>query len=238
MIIFSGIYKKFGDTVVFDNFSDGFEEGCVNCIFAPSGSGKTTLLNMAAGLLSPDKGTVSGIPDGVSYAFQEDRLIPQKTAFGNLKFILRNIYPDKKTLEETVNRYLAEAGLGDAAELYPREMSGGMRRRLALIRAFAYPSELLLMDEPFKALDLALRKDVAGWFSRYRRTVLLVTHDPDEAFLVGDYIHAYSKKPMTLLKKFKIPGEKGGREIYGNESAEFRKRLLEPAEDGNALGSD
>jgi NitT/TauT family transport system ATP-binding protein len=230
MLTFSNVYKSFGETVVFDGFCDQFEDNCVNCIFAPSGSGKTTLLNLAAGNISPDDGEILDAPKSVSYVFQEERLIPQKTARKNLEFILKEKYPDKNRLKNLINSFLKSAGLEDAAGLYPDEMSGGMKQRLSLIRAFAYPSEALFMDEPFKALDFSLKESVAEMFLKYfaedGRTALFVTHEPDEAVLIGDYIHVYSNKPMKLIKKLKIPGEKGKRRLNDAEIAEFKREIL------------
>jgi NitT/TauT family transport system ATP-binding protein len=230
MLTFSNIRKSFGETVVFDGFSDEFEDNRVNCIFAPSGSGKTTLLNLAAGNLPLDGGEILDSPRSVSYVFQEERLIPQKTAYKNLEFILKEKYPDKVKLKNIINSFLESAGLTAAAALYPSEMSGGMKQRLSLIRAFAYPSEILLMDEPFKALDFSLKESVAEIFLKYfaadGRTTLFVTHEPDEAILIGDYIHIYSDKPMKLIKKLKIPGEKGKRQIRGKEFAEFKREIF------------
>jgi NitT/TauT family transport system ATP-binding protein len=199
----------------------------VNCIFGPSGSGKTTLLNLAAGNLAPDAGRIVNAPKNVSYVFQEERLIPQKTAYKNLEFILSGKYPDKNELKTVINSFLDSAGLSAAKDLYPREMSGGMKQRLSLIRAFAYRSDALLMDEPFKALDFSLKENIAETFLKYfaadRRTTLFVTHEPDDAALIGDYVHIYSDKPMKLIKKLKIPGEKGKRTLHSAEITEFKK---------------
>jgi NitT/TauT family transport system ATP-binding protein len=230
MLTFSNICKSFGETVVFDGFSDEFEDGRVNCIFAPSGSGKTTLLNLAAGNIPQDCGEIFDAPRSVSFVFQEERLIPQKTAYKNLEFILKNKYPDRDKLKNVINSFLESAGLKDAAGLYPHEMSGGMKQRLSLIRAFAYPSEALFMDEPFKALDFSLKENIAEMFLKYfsesGRTTLFVTHEPDEAVLIGDYIHVYSDKPMKLIKKMKIPGEKGKRKPREKEIAEFKREIF------------
>ncbi|MDR3263912.1 MAG: ABC transporter ATP-binding protein [Clostridiales bacterium] len=229
MIVFESVCKSFGATVVFDGLNDAFEKGKVSCLLAPSGSGKTTLLNMVAGTLKPDGGTIKNLPEAVSYVFQEERLIPQKTAYKNLEFVLKPKYPDAKKLGAIIASHLEAAGLKDAADMYPNEMSGGMRQRLSLIRALANPAETLLMDEPFNALDMTLRAGITDMFLKYlatyKKTVLFVTHDLDEAISAGDNIHIYTSKPMRLIIKLEIPGTKGERKLYDGAMTKFKKEI-------------
>jgi len=198
-IKFVNFSKSFGDITVFDNFSCTFEGGAINVIMAPSGAGKTTLLNAVAGLIEYE-GVIEGRADA-AYVFQEPRLIPQKTVFKNLDFALSAALPDKTERRGKITALLSEVGLGGALNLYPAELSGGMAQRAALARAFLYPSEILLMDEPFKGLDKDTKKTVTDTFmtlwQKDKRTVLFVTHDEDDARIVGGTVYKLGDKPIT-----------------------------------------
>jgi len=216
-----------------DDFSEEFEENSINCILGPSGCGKTTLLNMLGGILKEDSGQISK-PQRVSYVFQEESLVPQKTARKNLELILKTVYRDKAVLKTAIETFLQLAELEDAGELYPHEMSGGMRQRLALIRAFAYPSDILLMDEPFKALDITLKNTIIKAFLNLykedKRTVLFVTHDIDEALKTGDVISVFSDKPMRLQKKFLVNEDKTDRKLYSDTLTFIKNEIYKETE--------
>jgi len=241
MITFKNVSLQFKDIVVLDNFSEKFEANKVNCILGPSGCGKTTLLNLLSGIVDEDSGQITK-PNRVSYVFQEESLVPQKTTRKNLELVLKSIYKDKAELSAVINKFLKLAGLESAANLYPHEMSGGMRQRLALIRAFAYPSDVLLMDEPFKALDITLKDNIIKSFlSLYeedKRTVIFVTHDADEALLTGDNIYLYGNKPMHLQKKFVVSGEKGNRKIYDDDISRIKNEIYRETEKWHTKMSD
>ena len=208
-IKFVNFTKSFGDTLVFDNFCCDFAGGAISIIMAPSGAGKTTLLNAVAGLIDYE-GSIeigdNGLDGaegggGVSYVFQEPRLIPQKTVLKNLDFALSAAIPDKAERRDKITALLGEIGLGGALNLYPVELSGGMAQRAALARAFLYPSAILLMDEPFKGLDADTKKTVTDTFlslwQRDRRTTLFVTHDTDDAEAVGGTVYKLGDKPIS-----------------------------------------
>ncbi|MCL2320587.1 MAG: ATP-binding cassette domain-containing protein, partial [Oscillospiraceae bacterium] len=219
--------------VVMENFCEEFEENKVNCILGPSGCGKTTLLNLLSGIIKENSGQITK-PKMVSYVFQEEALIPQKTARKNLELVLKSVYRDKKKLKLVIDKFLKIADLEKAADLYPHEMSGGMRQRLALIRAFAYPSDILLMDEPFKALDITLKnsiiKSFLNLYEEDKRTVIFVTHDIDEALLTGDFIYVYSKKPLNLLRKFTVNDSKSGRKLYADSLIKIKQEIYKETE--------
>ena len=201
-IKFINFTKSFGDIVVFDNFSCEFEGGAVNVIMAPSGAGKTTLLNAVAGLIDYE-GTVEK-SGAVSYVFQEMRLIPQKTVFKNLDFALSTAFVDKTDRRDKITAMLEEVGLSDAHNLYPHQLSGGMAQRVSLARAFLYPSQILLMDEPFKGLDAETKQTVINTFTtlwqKDKRTTLFVTHNESEAATVGGKVYRLGDKPISSLR--------------------------------------
>jgi len=233
MITFSDVTMKFHDTVVFAGFSEKFEKNKINCILGPSGCGKTTLLNLISGTLQENSGEITK-PQNISYVFQEELLIPQKTARKNLEMVLKSVFREKSELKAVIDRFLKLAELEQARDLYPHEMSGGMRQRLALIRAFAYPSDVLLMDEPFKALDIMLKdniiKSFLNLYKEDRRTIIFVTHDIDEALMAGDHIFVYSNKPMHLQRKFTIEDDKSSRKLYGDGLTEIKNEIYKETE--------
>jgi NitT/TauT family transport system ATP-binding protein len=185
-------------------------------ILGPSGCGKTTLLRLAAGLIAPDRGVVriDGAPPrpGVqsSFVFQSFRLIPWETARGNVEFALRSLPEglDAAARHERAERYLRLVGLARVADAYPGEMSGGMKQRLALARALACESGLLLMDEPFASLDAQARElmqdELIRLWSLRRPTVLFVTHSVDEAILLADRVVLMSPRPGRILEDHAI----------------------------------
>jgi len=233
MITFSNVNLRFKDLVVMKNFCEEFEENSINCILGPSGCGKTTLLNLLSGILIEDSGQITK-PKSVSYVFQEESLIAQKTVRKNLELVLKSVYKDKAELKIIIDKFLRLSELEKAADLYPHEMSGGMRQRLALIRAFAYPSDILLMDEPFQALDITLRnsiiKSFLNLYEEDERTVLFVTHDIDEALMTGDFIHVYSNKPLNLQRKFAVEDNKHERKLYGDSLTKIKNEIYKETE--------
>ena len=198
-----GISKFFSDLQVLDSLSMDILEERVTVILGPSGCGKTTLLNIISGTDRDFTGEIGGL-DGrnVSYLFQEPRLLPWKTVRGNLEFVLKGSVPAEE-IREVIDRNLGVVELSDFEGYYPDQLSGGMKQRAAVARAFAYPAEILLMDEPFQALDLALKLNLLDAFLRLwegsKRTALFVTHDIQEAILLGERIYVLSDRPAKPL---------------------------------------
>lgn len=221
------ISKSYNDLVVLDDITIEFEEFKTTAILGPSGCGKTTLLNIAAGLDQADSGSVEGfLYEKLSFVFQEDRLIPWRTVGDNIRFVLKGkIGRDK--IEWTVNRYLGQFGLKDYINYYPKKLSGGMKQRVGMLRAFAYPSDILLMDEPFRSLDIANKKASIDFLKELlaceMRTCILVTHDLDEAVELGDKIVILSDKPTQVKKVITNMYHVDGTE----ESRVKARRLLE-----------
>ncbi len=199
------IYKSYGNLEILNDFSISFMKNQINCILGPSGCGKTTILNMLAGTVRADKGTITGMPSRISYVFQEHRLLPWKTVKKNIEFILRDHLPEN-LIKERTERYLGIVEMTKFADYYPHRLSGGMKQRVSLARAFSYDSELILMDEPFNSLDYKLKKNVGKAFVRLweedKRTVIFVTHDIDEAVELGHAIFVLSLPPVKLLRTF------------------------------------
>ena len=180
-LVLNGISKSFGSRKVLENISFRFPAGSVTCILGPSGCGKTTLLRIAAGLEKPDTGSVEGIPEQIGFVFQEDRLCGEFSAVSNVRLAARNLP------KAEIARRLAEIGLGEDLDKPVRDFSGGMKRRVAIVRAVCCPAELLFLDEPFKGLDEKLRLEVIRYIGKYSRgrTVVCVTHEPEDAERLG-----------------------------------------------------
>lgn len=174
--------KRYGENAVLQDYSLNLPQGRIYALMGPSGKGKTTLLRLLAGLETPDEGTISGLPTPVSFLFQEDRLFETLTVRANLKLFCRN-RAEEKEAKELVKRF----GLLEAYHASVSKLSGGMKRRVALIRALLIPSRLLLLDEPFKGLDsdtrLAVISEMLPKFQG--KTVIVVTHDRTEAMMLG-----------------------------------------------------
>jgi len=202
------LYKSFEDIILFKDFNIDFREHTISCILGPSGCGKTTLLNMISNTSQPGSGNFMGFNDKIiSYIFQEPRLLPWKTVLENIYFVLNDSL-SKKEKESIALKYSQLVELEKFNNYYPSKLSGGMKQRVAIARAFSYPSDIILMDEPLKALDLRLKMNLIKSFRQLwqmdKRTVIFVSHDIDEALLLGNDIYVFSKAPVEIKRKFVI----------------------------------
>ncbi|GAA2846316.1 ATP-binding cassette domain-containing protein [Leucobacter komagatae] len=176
--------KRFGMHEVFDELSLEFAGGCSYCLRAPSGGGKTTLLRILMGLERPDSGRVIGVRRGaISVMFQEDRLSDALTPVENVALL----HPDRRVSRRMIEAELAEILPLRALSQSVVELSGGMRRRVALACAMLFPSSLVLLDEPFTGLDTATKREVIDFVrARLRgRTLIVATHGADDAEMLG-----------------------------------------------------
>lgn len=182
-IVINKICKSFGDQKVLDGFSAELKPGSVTALMAPSGAGKTTLLNIILGLMPADSGEITGL-SGLKAAavFQEDRLFPGSDAYANVNSVLGS--PVSK---ELLDAEFSAIGLTDYIKKPVKELSGGMKRRVAIVRALLSDYDFLVLDEPFKGLDEALKNKVIEYVKEKTagKTVLLVTHDIQEAESMG-----------------------------------------------------
>ena len=192
-IVLRRVSKAYGEEQVLENFSAVFPAGETTCILGPSGCGKTTLLNLIAGLQKADAGEIEGVPERIAFVFQEDRLSEDFSAVSNVRLVT-----GKKVPKEEIIARLKEIGLGDSLKKPVRELSGGMKRRVAIVRAICYRPELLILDEPFKGLDEKLRGEVMDFVKRNTagKTVICVTHERDDANRLGGGIIEMEKLPV------------------------------------------
>ena len=183
---------RYGEKTVLDHFSLTLPDRGITVLTGPSGCGKTSLLRIIAGLTRPDSGTVIGIdPRQVAVLFQEDRLFPHRTVAQQLTDVL------SRDRRGELTRWLELAELTDEANALPRQLSGGMCRRLALARALALGGDLYVLDEPFTGIDPQRQKRLMDALRQLNAPVLLVSHEPDIA-LQADRVIALSGPPLTL----------------------------------------
>jgi len=223
------IEKTYGSTKVLDGIDLDFPEGSITVIVGPSGCGKTSLLNILAGLDTNFSGSLTGFGrDEASYVFQEDRLLPWMDALDNVAFALR-LKMDRATGLDTALKSLGAVGLSDASRMKPGIMSGGMRRRVALARAFAFPSRILLLDEAFSSLDLKTRIAVMDLFldlrSRDGRSAVVVTHDVREAIYLADRIATMTDKPARIRDIIKVSLSRAERSFTSGAGIEIETRV-------------
>ncbi len=254
------INKTFGDFKASDNVSFGIEKGRLIGLLGPSGSGKTTILRMLAGLEKQDSGdilidgkNVNDLPPserGIGFVFQSYALFPFMTVYDNIAYGLKVQKKDKAFIKARVAELLELVGLTDVGKRYPSQLSGGQRQRIALARALAPSPELLLLDEPFAAIDAKVRKELRTWLretiDKIGITSIFVTHDQDEAIEVADEIVITNKgrveqvgNPVEIYSEPKTPfvaqfiGQSAMIEDYGRlkgfeQSGEGNTAIIRP----------
>lgn len=215
---------------IFDNIDVTFEQGKINVILGGSGVGKTTLLNAIAGIKSYE-GQIEGCEDGVSYIFQKDRLIPSISVYKNLDLILKGVVKDKVERKRMIEQTAVDLEIFDVLKSLPSEISGGQAQRVSMARAFLYPSDVMLLDEPFKALDTALKtrliKQFAALQEKKNKTVVFVTHAIDECLLLADDYFVFDDAPVKIVLQGKINSKKSERKLTDKALEETRNSLLQ-----------
>lgn len=228
MIQLNGVFKAFGEEVVLNGVSLRFEEGKITALLGESGVGKSTLLQAIANLTEYG-GSIENRPERISYLFQDSRLLPNLTVRQNLDFVLKGVMPDREERSRRITDMLKEVELLAAENKYPQALSGGMKQRVSLARAFLYPSPLLLMDEPFSGLDIRLKSQLIALLERLlaedARTVIFVTHDVDEVLLIADRVLFMKKTGIVDLGSIDIPQSQ--RSVADASLLPMRKKIAE-----------
>ncbi|WP_211175657.1 ABC transporter ATP-binding protein [Paenibacillus sp. SZ31] len=225
---------------VLDGLSLTVEQGEFVAIVGPSGCGKSTLFHIVGGLLKPQEGQVlmnghdvTGQRGKISYMPQQPALFPWRTIEDNVLLageVAINAPPRAEALAEA-RKWLSSVGLAGFEQAYPHMLSGGMQQRAAFLRALLSPQELMLLDEPFSALDALTRSDMQRWlldiWEQNRRSVLFITHNIEEALLLADRVYVLSNRPATVLHEVHVPFDRPRREEITEESAFLeRKRQI------------
>lgn len=209
------VYKEYqgrnGKTIALNGVSLDIKENEFICVVGPSGCGKSTLLNIIAGLLEPTSGTVSldgkviegtGVERGV--VFQQYALFPWRTVLKNVMFPLEMKKVPKAEAEAIARKYIKSVGLEGFEKSFPKELSGGMKQRVAIARAYAANPEVLLLDEPFGALDaqtrVQLQSELLETWEKEKKTCFFITHDVDEAVILAQRVIIMSARPGRIKK--------------------------------------
>jgi len=251
MLELVNVWKRFGEepvqTVAVSKVNLRIAKSEFVTLVGPSGCGKSTLFNMIAGLLPPDDdGSLlfAGAPqrDGqllgkVSFMPQRDLLFPWRTVLDNAILALEVEGVPRKEARDRARAMLPEFGLAGFGGHYPHQLSGGMRQRVALMRTFLFERDLLLLDEPFGALDALTRSRMQHWlldiWARHRRTVLFITHDIDEAIVLGDKVLVMTARPGTVKSEtvIDLPRPRDPSIVLSPEFIRIKQRLLAEIEE-------
>ena len=194
-MLINNINFKYGSNEIYNNFNIEFQQGKVNCIIGESGCGKTTLLNYISEKLYYEN-------KRIAYVFQEDNLTPWKNIYVNLKIVAKK-YFEKSILEKEINNALVKVRLEKYKYFYPRELSGGMRQRINFARALIGNPEVILMDEPFKSLDIKSKNNMIELIKNLKNTditIILVTHDINEILMLADVVYYLGGRPVEIIE--------------------------------------
>ncbi|ALC80359.1 MULTISPECIES: ABC transporter ATP-binding protein [Bacillus] len=236
----SKVFRKNGQNLIaLQDTTMQIPAGKFVSIIGPSGCGKSTLFNMIAGLLKPSSGRIlldgidiQGKSGYVGYMLQKDLLLPWRTILNNVVIGLEIRGVPKKEAKEKALPLLNRYGLKGFEHHYPRELSGGMRQRAALLRTLLYDQDVILLDEPFGALDAQTRLMMQSWLMEiwkdFNKTILFVTHDIDEAIYLSDEIYVFSPRPGRLKDKIEIaiPRPRNDRTLLLPEFLQYKQKLL------------
>lgn len=240
MLKVEGISKSFGETQIIKQISMELREGEIVSLLGVSGGGKTTLFNVIAGLSLPDEGRIlldgediTGQTGKVSYMLQKDLLLSHRTVMDNVILPLLIRGKSKKDARKIASPYFAEFGLEGTENQYPKQLSGGMKQRAALLRTYLFSERVALLDEPFSALDMLTKQSVHRWYlnvmEKIRLSTIFITHDIDEAILLSDRIYILSGKPGTITKEIVIREQKPRKENFHltEEFLQYKRQIME-----------
>jgi NitT/TauT family transport system ATP-binding protein len=230
-----GLRRRFGSVLALDGVDLEVRAGEVVAIVGPSGCGKSTLLELLAGLQQPDEGTIAGGGlDACALMPQSDLLLPWRDALANAGLALECAGVSKAEARRAAAPLFERFGLGEFEHAYPRELSGGMRQRVAFLRTLLAGRPALLLDEPFGALDSITRAQMQEWLAEALaaepRTLLLVTHDVEEALYLADRVAVMSPRPGRIVAELEVPFPRPRPRratVTGPDFAELREQAME-----------
>ncbi len=240
----NGVSRHFGAVQALAKVDLGIAEGEFVTLMGPSGCGKSTLFNIVAGLLEADKGgevlldgAAASLLGKVAFMPQRDLLLPWRNVLDNAILAAEIEGQPKRAARETARSMAADFGLKGFEGHYPQQLSGGMRQRVALMRTFMFDRDVMLLDEPFGALDALTRAMMQRWlldiWSRYRRTILFITHDIDEAIFLGDRVVVMSARPgsIKLERRIELPRPRDPALLTTPEFNAIKRELLDAVEE-------
>ena len=233
------ITMKFGSETIIRDVSIAVDQGELVSLLGVSGSGKTTLFNCISGIYTPVSGRVildgediTGTTGHISYMLQKDLLLPYKTIEDNvaLPLFIRGI--PKQEARQQASAHFEEFGLEGTQKKYPKQLSGGMRQRAALLRTYLFSDDVALLDEPFSALDTITKGKIHKWYldvmEKINLTTVFITHDINEAVLLSDRIYIMTGKPGEIRTEMKIETPRSQRQDYDltDEFMEYKRQIV------------
>ncbi len=234
------ISKSFGENAVLRDVDFTLKKGELVCLLGVSGAGKTTLFNILSGLMLPDSGQVllngvdiTGHPGKISYMLQKDLLLPYRTVIDNVALPLMIHGVPKARAREKAASYFQRFGLQGTEKKYPKQLSGGMRQRAALLRTYLASDGVALLDEPFSALDTITKSAMHAWYLDIMReidlTTLFITHDMDEAIKLSDRICILSGRPGNIICEIPItvPRPRPQDFLLTQEFLDYKRKIAE-----------
>lgn len=228
-ISIENLCKNYDDVEILKDISINVYEGEFVSILGPSGCGKSTIFNIVANLTSYSSGSLS-IDGKLSYMYQKDLLLPYKTIIDNVSLPIILKKEKKKKAHEIVKPYFEIFGLSGYEYKYPKELSGGMKQRANFLRTFMNSKDIMLLDEPFGALDSITKTSMQKWLldvkKKVNSTILLITHDIDEAIMLSDRVYVLSKRPAVVKKEFFIDRSQDN-EYSSDDISKLKKEILE-----------
>ena len=235
-----GLTKRFGDSDVYRNFNLDLEEGAFVSIFGPNGCGKSTFINLISGIIPFNSGTVlyggkTIKQTRISYVFQNYReaLFPWMRAIGNIQYPLRMLGLDMKARAQRVEQLLAEFNIQIDLNRYPYELSGGQQQMVSILRALITDPEVLFLDEPFSALDyemtLFMRERLQQVFLKRRNTIILVSHDLEEAIQLADRVLMLTRRPTRVAEAVtvEVPWPRDSKSLTSQEFVAIKSHCLD-----------
>lgn len=231
VISLKNITKSFDGNIILKDISIDVNRGEFVSILGPSGCGKSTLFNIITGLTNMDSGNISVFGD-IGYMQQKDLLLPWKTIMENVVLPLDIKGLNKKSSREKAAKYIELMGLFGYENKYPYELSGGMKQRASFLRTFLSSEEIMLLDEPFGALDSITRENLQKWIldmkKAVERTILFITHDIEEAVFLSDSIYVLGSKPGVVKKRIDLEFYKKDKEkrLFSSELLDYKKEII------------
>lgn len=227
-LILKNVSKSYDDLLILKNISLDIKEGELITLLGPSGSGKSTIFNIITGITEMDSGDIH-IDGKISYMQQKDLLLPYKNIIDNVSLPLVINKNKKSQARNIVKPYFKEFGLEGYEFKFPSELSGGMKQRANFLRTFINSKDLMLLDEPFGALDSITKSNMQKWLldirEKFNSTIMLITHDIEEAITLSDRIYVISEKPASIKAEFILNNKK--KYIFGSDDyIKLKKDIL------------
>ncbi|MDU5106724.1 MULTISPECIES: ABC transporter ATP-binding protein [unclassified Clostridium] len=230
-ILIKNVSKSFDNMEILRNINIEVNEGELISILGPSGSGKSTIFNILTNITSSDNGEIN-INGDISYMYQKDMMVPWKKVIDNIGIPLIFKGKNKKDSREEVKKHINDFGLSGFEYKYPSQLSGGMKQRANFLKTYLTSKDIMLLDEPFGALDSITRRKMQNWLlnltKKMNTTILFITHDIEEAIFLSDKIYVISEKPAVIKSEIKVnlPKDRNEKIITSEEFINIKKEIL------------